>query len=130
MRWHINCSTGSQLLSPTNVRLHVPVVKVRAWSASVSLKKAILPIVCLFRRIRGYYNVHLGVKVSNTVKFVYTGTSRDRNFSVAARFRFMQILEVWTLGTVLVYHQRKVSVMTKFGLREAHSTVFVMMLHK
>jgi hypothetical protein len=31
----------------------------------------------------------------------------------------VQILEVWILGTVQVYHQRKVSVMTKFDLRQA-----------
>ena len=51
-------------------------------------------------------------------------------FSVAARFHFVQILEVWNLGTVQVCHQRKVSVMTKFDLRQADGTVFVMMLHE
>jgi len=81
------------------------------------------PTVCLFRRIRGCYNIYLSVKVSNTVELAYTGTAKDRNFSVAAAFRFMQTLEVWILATVLVYCHRKFSVMAKFGLREAHGSL-------
>jgi hypothetical protein len=42
----------------------------------------------------------------------------------------MQILEVWILETVHVYHQRNVSVKTKFGLSQAHGTVVVIMLHE
>jgi len=39
-----------------------------------------------------------------TVKPVYNGTARDQNYFVAGRFFFTQVLEVWILGTVKVFH--------------------------
>ena len=57
----------------------------RVCSTSVSLKQVILPTVCLFRRIRSCYNIHLGVKVSYSVKLAYTETAKDRNY-----FRYSQ----------------------------------------
>jgi hypothetical protein len=39
----------------------------------------------------------------NTVKPAYNGMASDRNFSVADRFPYVQVLEIWTLGSVSVF---------------------------
>jgi hypothetical protein len=39
-------------------------------------------------------------------------------YSVADRFRFIQVIEIWILGTVNVSREKQVSVIPKFRLRQ------------
>jgi hypothetical protein len=101
MSWrHINTFDWQPVTFSHKRSSNVHVVKVRVCSASVSLKQAMRPTVCLFRRIRGCYNI------SQSKSFKYSGTRLYRNRK-GPKFFPLQSHSVscrrWKFGSLRLY---------------------------
>ena len=56
--------------------------------------------------------------LNNAVKTLTNGKAEKLSFYVARRFRFLQVLEAWILGTLKVFCQIRFYVIPRFRIRQ------------